>query len=489
MVMSRASSKDTSRRRSRADAGFQEGPAAKKFGKAQDGLRRPSKATQKPWPVSKLNAFAMPLEQFGWGKLLDRLLESRGWKILRPCTVVADKGSGPEPDDVSIFMDEFEGLLKGQNILGEPEPGQVEICKRAPILPSHAMMLMNSSLSRDDFAKLFLANKRRFCKPGTAYTFGAICGSDQALHKCNFSKALRNDDWYPTAYCLPAEEHLLRKEMKSGGKSYWIAKPNDDFGGSGITVWSHDDAGFQKLIHDARNQKRSIVQKYLHEPMLLGPFKFHMRIHLVITSLSPLQAYVHEGGQVLCGTRPFTLSTNTLNSKFDRAVHLTNQCFNAKPANKDNYLRSKPVIGKGQQITIPELEQYLTKHHKGFDRKDLWRQIVHIAKRNAEYIVSAPTVRKHISKVESSQIFEVFGMDLMLDKNCKVFMCETNNSPGLGYPDRKILGAPNPDYDKEVKMCTSVHHDTMTLLGLDAGKKQTKGSLKHWYEIDFSAQK
>jgi len=277
-------------------------------------LRRPSAPTQKPWPVSKLNAFAMPLEEYGWGKLLDNILESRGWKVLRPCTIVADKGTSGEPDEISLFLDEFEGLLKGQNILGEPEEGQYAVCRRTPNFPSHAVMFMNSLLNRDDVAKLFLANKRHFSKPGTAYTFAAIPGSDTSLFKCNFSKAFRNDDWYPKAYCLPDEEDLLRKDIKASGKSYWIAKPNDDFGGTGITVWSHDDPGFQKLIHDGRNQKRSIVQKYLHEPMLLGPFKFHMRVHLVITSLSPLKAYVHEGGQVLCGTRPFTLSKKMLNA-------------------------------------------------------------------------------------------------------------------------------------------------------------------------------
>lgn len=351
------------------------------------------------------------------------------------------------------------------------------------------MMLMNSCLSRDDVAKMFLTNKKHFGQPGTKYTFGAIPGSEVSLHKCNFSKAFRNDAFYPTAYVLPNEEHLLRQNMKSSVESYWIAKPNDDFGGSGITVWSHDDPGFLKLINNARNQPRSIVQKYLHNPMLLGPFKFHMRIHLVITSLSPLKAYVHEGGQVLCGTRPFSLSKKTLNANFDRAIHLTNQCFNAKPANKDNYLRKKPVIGKGQQITIPELEKYLKKHHKGFDKKDMWRQIVHVGKRMAEYIASFRTVRQHISKLDASEVFEVFGMDLMLDSSCNVSMCETNNSPGLSYPDRTILGAPNPDYLKELTMCKHVHHDTMALLGLDAGKKQTKGSLAHWYEIDFSEQK
>lgn len=448
-------------------------------------LQRPSAATQKHWPVSKLHAFSLPGESYGWGKLADTLLKARGWKILRPCTVVHEGN----PEDILLFLDEFEGLLRGHSIQGKPEANQTLVCRGPAKLPSHALMLMNSALSRDDVARMFLANKPHFCHPGTAYAHCVIAGSEASLYKCNISKAFRNDDWYPKAYVLPQETHLLHRDIKSSSKSYWIAKPNDDFGGTGITVWSHDDPGFLKLVRDTKNQKRSIVQRYLHDPMLLGPFKFHMRIHMVITSLNPLKAYVHEGGQVLCGTRPYSLSKKLLNKNFDRAVHLTNQCFNANPSNKDNYLRKKPVIGKGQQITIPELEQYLKKNHKGFDKQDLWRQIVHIGKRMAEHIVGWRTVRQHIGKSKSGQVFEIYGMDLMLDRSMKVWMCETNNSPGLGFPDRKLLGAPNPDYPKEVKMCRSVFHDTMTLLGFDAGKRQTKGSLAHWYEIDFSEQK
>ena len=29
-------------------------------------------------------------------------------------------------------------------------------------------------------------------------------------------------------------------------------------------------------------------------------------------------------------------------------------------------------------------------------------------------------------------------MDLMLDKKMKVWMCEVNTDPGLGYPDKEV---------------------------------------------------
>jgi len=341
-------------------------------------------------------------------------------------------------------------------------------------------------VAHEDFVRQFIANRDRLARSGGQFKFAALPGSDTALFKCNISEAFRRDDFYPKAYVLPREKDLLLKDIASSKKSYWIAKPNNDYGGSGISVWRHDDKDFMKLVKDSKNQKRSIVQRYLDDPMLLGPFKFHMRVHLVITSLSPLKAYVHEGGQVLCGTRPYTLSKKTLDRNFDKAVHLTNQCFNAKPENKDNYLRAKPVIGKGQQISIPELEEYLKKHREDYNKQDLWKQIVYIGKRVTQHLASWRSVRQWSGRMDTSQHFEIYGMDLMLDRSLKVWLCEANTTPGLSYPDRKILGAPNPDYSKEVTMCKQVFHDSMALLGLDAGKRQAKGTLAHWYEVDFS---
>jgi hypothetical protein len=78
-------------------------------------------------------------------------------------------------------------------------------------------------------------------------------------------------------------------------------------------------------------------------------------------------------------------------------------------------------------------------------------------------------------------------MDLMLDKDLKVWMCEVNTDPGLGYPDEEVLGSPNPDYQKELRACEDTFHDLFTLLGLDANKEQKiPGSLRHWFQLDFS---
>merc|ERR1712072_1085861 len=96
---------------------------------------------------------------------------------------------------------------------------------------------------------------------------------------------------------------------------------------------------------------------------------------------------------------------------------------------------------------------------------------------------------QRFGKIVRDRHFEIFGMDLMLDKDMKVWMCEVNTEPGLSYPDEEVLGSPNPDYQKELKACEETYHDMFALLGLDAGREQSKGSLKSWFELDFSDTK
>jgi len=208
-----------------------------------------------------------------------------------------------------------------------------------------------------------------------------------------------------------------------------------------------------------------------------------MRIHLVITNVSPLQAFVQENGQCLFATKPYTLANKTLGTTFDPPVHVTNMGLNSKPENKENYFMKKPIVGRGQQIRMRELVSHLTDTCPSFSKHALWDQILNIAADTASYIAQG---MQRNSKTVRDRHFEIFGMDLMLDKDMKVWMCEVNTDPGLSYPDEEVLGSPNPDYQKELQACKETFHDLFALLGLDAGREQPQGSLRHWFELEFS---
>jgi len=131
---------------------------------------------------------------------------------------------------------------------------------------------------------------------------------------------------------------------------------------------------------------------------------------------------------------------------------------------------------------VRQLVSHLAETNPSFSKQNLWQQILNIAIDTARYIAQG-VLKK--STIVPDRHFELFGMDLMLDKDMKVWMCEVNTDPGLGYPDKEVLGSPNPDYQKEAQACKDTLHDLLTLLGLDAGREQSQGSLRNWFELDF----
>lgn len=462
-------------------------------------LQRPQKPIGRPWPLRELCAFDLP-EEAGWGRLLADVLKARGWQLRSPCHVVTD-----EKGYNTVHIKEFEASLQGKTPgAAFGKTGAIEEAYRlkAVSLPKHALWFMSwtayrvpgracgRQFFRDDFPRAVVEHGAGLA-PGD-YRICKFPGTETALYKTNFSAAFKDKPWYPTTYIFPREAGDFLKELRSLGDSrdnYWIAKPKNEYGGTGIRVYRGTDPDLAKLVRDNGGQK-SVVQRYLADPLLIGGYKFHMRIHLLIASMDPLEAYVQENGQCLFATMPYTLSSKTLGGNFNPPVHVTNMGLNATPANKENYFRTKPMIGKGQQCRMRELHAYLAEHHPSFDKKELWSQILQIAAETTRYISRAPSVRQH-GKLVPDRHFETFGMDLMLDKNLKVYMCETNTDPGLQYPDKEVLGSPNPDYAKEVTACRETWHDILALLGLDAGRSQSssKGSLRSWYKVDFTGMK
>jgi hypothetical protein len=450
-----------------------------------------------PWPTGDLYVYDAPLE-IG-DPLMKDVLKSRGWRYSdKPCHAVYDE----KTDDTLIFVKEFEASIRGespQKAFGQKDSVQEGYRLKKKPLPGHTLWMLgrmpfrspntNRQYFRDDFVQVVVEHGEHLPGDPGNYRINKIPGTESAVSKTNLTIAFQGQAWYPDTYILPKQKDAMLQKLRSDG-GYWIGKPRNDYGGRGISVWKATDPELAKVARESESNPQQVVQRYLADPLLIGGYKFHMRIHLMITNLNPLQAFVQENGQCLFATKPYTLSSKTLGANFDPPVHVTNLCLNATPENKDNFLRRKPVIGKGQQLRMNHFMEYMSKNYPSFSKHNLFQQILEIAKEFAKYIARSPSVRRH-GKLIRDRHFEMFGMDLMMDKNLKVWMCEVNNDPGLGYPDDEVLGSPNPDYKKELQACDDTLHDMFTLLGLDARKNQfkKKGSLNHWYSVDFAADK
>jgi len=331
-------------------------------------VRRPKKPVGEAWPLHDLRAFDAPTEGEGeekcsginYGPMLGEVLRSRGWKYsTNPCHGVYDG------DKSTFFVKEFEACVRGQKpekIFGKN--GSVEDGYRlqAIPLPKHALWMMGrlpyrvpgtaneSAREREDFIKIVVDHREHLQGKSGNYRIAKFPGTETLLFKTHLTEAFQDKPWYPLTYILPKDKASFLSEISLRGNSrnnLWIGKPRNDYGGCGIRVYKGTDPELIKAVNASDSAPRNLMQHYIADPHLVGGYKYHMRIHLVITNLSPLQAFVQENGQVLFATKPYTLSSKTLGALFDPPAHVTNMGLNAKPSNKENYFHKKPVVGHG----------------------------------------------------------------------------------------------------------------------------------------------
>ena len=77
------------------------------------------------------------------------------------------------------------------------------------------------------------------------------------------------------------------------------------------------------------------MQKYIQNPLLLGGYKFDLRIYVLVTCINPLECFVYNEGFARVSTEKYTQTDIT--NKF---IHLTNYSVQ-----KDN-MRSPDIFTK-----------------------------------------------------------------------------------------------------------------------------------------------
>lgn len=243
-----------------------------------------------PWPARALVFKCWPVSICGDrdAMVVDELL-SRGW---------VDGGLPCNPDDVG----ELPLVLSGKH------PTRA--------LPRRALWIPTNAAEVKVLHEAFAVDKRlaaRFC-------VGGIPSSGLACFKTYTARAVGAEPFVPLTFVLPAQRAELLVADAALRKSkaepiLWVGKPKCNYAGRGITVTVR--------VEDVADGA-GVVQRYVHRPLLIGGYKFHMRVYMLVTSLAPPRAYVHSDMAVMFATLPYSLDASTLGKSFQNRVHLTN---------------------------------------------------------------------------------------------------------------------------------------------------------------------
>ncbi|XP_041463046.1 probable tubulin polyglutamylase TTLL2 [Lytechinus variegatus] len=212
----------------------------------------------------------------------------------------------------------------------------------------------------------------------------------------------------PNDYTKFVAEYSKRQQTdkESGKKTLWICKPADMSRGRGIFIF--------KDLSDLTYDCSAVAQRYITNPLLIGGYKFDLRIYVLVTSFNPLHIYMYQEGIVRFSTEKFDLSS--LGNMF---CHLTNTSINKLGP---SYTAHKEGVGPGCKWSLTMLRNYF--NQQGINDEVIWQRICNIV--TLTMLAQAPTVPK------SPGCVELFGYDILIDDNLKPWLLEVNFSPALG---------------------------------------------------------
>eukprot|EP00736_Rhodelphis_marinus_P002540 Rmarinus@m.19413 len=215
-------------------------------------------------------------------------------------------------------------------------------------------------------------------------------------------------DFFPESYMLPTEYTKFVKsyaETEGDGKTLWICKPADLSRGRKIFL--------VRDLSDLAYDCQSVVQKYIPDPLLIGGYKFDLRLYVLVSSFHPLLVYLYQDGLVRFGTEKYDPSD--IHNMYS---HLTNASINKMAP---EYEREKETVGAGSKWSLETLREYFKKNN--MEDEFLWERIKQVILMTL--VILMPVVPK------TEGCFELFGFDILIDSGFKPWLIEVNMSPAL----------------------------------------------------------
>ena len=169
---------------------------------------------------------------------------------------------------------------------------------------------------------------------------------------------------------------------------------------------------------EERNLKARVfvIQKYIERPLLIGKKKFDIRTFVLVTH--DLKLFIFTEGYVKLSAEDFNLSLHH-NAEKMKCIHLTNLAVQEHGENYQSLIEDN-------NFSFLEFEKRMLAEGKKINfREEIWSQIREITR------LSMSSSAKTLNPRQKNYCFEIYGFDLMIDENFKVWLIEINTNPGF----------------------------------------------------------
>ncbi|XP_068514782.1 inactive polyglycylase TTLL10 [Anas acuta] len=250
------------------------------------------------------------------------------------------------------------------------------------------------------------------------------------------SKLLKMEEFFPESFRLDLKDERNAFFELCKEEQIWICKPSCSNQGRGIFLLKNPAAAntLQAKLHSSegdlpskrvqcRAPQARIVQRYIHQPLLLEGKKFDVRSYLLIACTAPYVLFFAQGYVRLTCTNYDAMSD-------DLTVHLTNQYMQKKNS----------LYSQLKDETVWRMEHFNSYVNEKFTKtnslpKD-WVFTV-FTKRMQQIMLQCFLAAKH--KLDRKLgYFDLIGCDFLIDENFKVWLLEMNANPAL-HTDCKVL--------------------------------------------------
>ncbi len=264
--------------------------------------------------------------------------------------------------------------------------------------------------------------------------FQCICRKAMMVHTLrdyfhNHKKLSDRSKWFiPETYTIypSKKEQCEREELYNSvqqqekddpNNNYWILKPSDGLKGNRIKITKNLDSIKSHIEGLSHESVAWVASKYLHQPALVeGNRKFDIRCWVLLSQ--NYEFYVYREGVLRTAACAYTL--NDLN---DVHTHLSNHCI----------AETHPDFGKYEptnELWFDEYDIYLkktTNNKIGF-YQNIFPKIKNVI---AQTLQAGKAIMCPDPVTQGFDAFEIFGFDLALDVDYRVWLIEVNSSPAV----------------------------------------------------------
>lgn len=228
-------------------------------------------------------------------------------------------------------------------------------------------------------------------------------------------------------WLLPRSRSQLQRQISlDSQRQNWIVKPMARGEGRGIFVAETMDeiTRMIRLQGDLHGRGR-MVQRLLSNPLLLGGRKFDLRLYVLVTSVSPLRAYIHRRGIVRFAAQAYDKDAR----RGGRVQQwLTNTAINKRFASSANLTRTLKAL-------YHELELSGYDASTAVQRMD--ESIASLLLGAEERLLRASVGRQR------EGCYQLLGVDVIFDEGLQPYIIEVNGLPSM---QTTLSGPEDPSY-------------------------------------------